>query len=115
VRRRPDVVTVGGNDLLIGRGAAEIAANLRLIAERLAALEARVILNTIYDPSDGGGDVARELLGLPAELRPGAGWNLRLATNSSASRRASRRSFCRPSPPSASWTCAAVTTSVACG
>ncbi len=63
----PDVVTLtaGGNDFLQGsfqalnsladwgRVAAEPLANLERIAERLAAFACPVILNTIYDPTDG--------------------------------------------------------------
>ena len=66
-----DVVTLtaGGNDLLMGRGASQILANLRLIADRLATLDATVIINTVYDPSDGDDEVGQALLGLPPELR----------------------------------------------
>ena len=62
-------VTAGGNDLLSGRPAAAIVANLEQIAERLARLDATVILNTIYDPTDGDDALGRELLGLPEETR----------------------------------------------
>jgi lysophospholipase L1-like esterase len=68
--RDVDVVTLtaGGNDLLLGRPAAAITANLRAIAEHLAQLDARVILNTIYDPTDGDDALAGQV-GLPPELR----------------------------------------------
>jgi lysophospholipase L1-like esterase len=66
-----DVVTVtaGGNDLLMGRPARAIVRNLEQIGARLARLEATVVLNTVYDPTDGDDAVGRELLGLPPETR----------------------------------------------
>ena len=62
-------VTAGGNDLLMGRPAAAIVANLEEIAARLARLGATVIFNTIYDPTDGDDALGRDLLGLPEETR----------------------------------------------
>ena len=70
-RRDADVVTVtaGGNDLLMGRPALAIVRNLEEIAARLARLDARVIVNTVYDPTDGDDALGQELLGLPPETR----------------------------------------------
>jgi lysophospholipase L1-like esterase len=61
-----DVVTLtaGGNDLLGGDLARAILRRLHEIAERIQPLDARVIINTIYDPSDGDNDVGRSELGL---------------------------------------------------
>jgi lysophospholipase L1-like esterase len=84
---KPDVVTLtaGGNDLLMQAvsGAPDRVApsdrtaeyagddtlrNLRQIAERLAALNCPVIINTVYDPTDGD-DALAALLGVPPERR----------------------------------------------
>jgi lysophospholipase L1-like esterase len=61
-----DVVTLtaGGNDLLIGDVPRAILRRLCRIADRIQPLGARVIINTIYDPSDGDNDVGRRELGL---------------------------------------------------
>ncbi len=61
-----DVVTLtaGGNDLLGGDLPRAILRRLHQIAERIEPLGARVIVNTIYDPSDGDNDVGRRELGL---------------------------------------------------
>jgi lysophospholipase L1-like esterase len=61
-----DVVTLtaGGNDLLGGDLPRAILRRLHQIAERIQPLDARVIVNTIYDPSDGNNDVGRRELGL---------------------------------------------------
>jgi lysophospholipase L1-like esterase len=61
-----DVVTVtaGGNDLLGGHLPHAIVHRLHQIAERIQPLGARVVINTIYDPSDGNNDVGRRELGL---------------------------------------------------
>jgi lysophospholipase L1-like esterase len=61
-----DVVTltVGGNDLLRGDLPSAILGRLRQIAQRLEPLGARVVVNTIYDPSDGDDEVGRHELGL---------------------------------------------------
>ena len=61
-----DVVTLtaGGNDLLGGDLPRSILRRLRQIAERIQRLDARVVANTIYDPSDGNNDVGRRELGL---------------------------------------------------
>ena len=61
-----DVVTVtaGGNDLLSGHLPHAIVRRLHQIAERIQPLGARVVINTIYDPSDGNNDVGRRELGL---------------------------------------------------
>jgi lysophospholipase L1-like esterase len=61
-----DVVTLtaGGNDLLGGDLPRAILRRLHQIAERIEPLGARVVVNTIYDPSDGDNDVGRRELGL---------------------------------------------------
>jgi lysophospholipase L1-like esterase len=58
-------LTAGGNDLLLQQQSAEILRRLEWIAEHLVALEARVIINTVYDPSDGDDEVGGRELGLP--------------------------------------------------
>jgi len=67
---KPDVVTLtaGGNDLLMGQPAEPILANLERIAEALDGLSAPVLLNTVYDPTDGDDDLSSEV-GLPREMR----------------------------------------------
>jgi lysophospholipase L1-like esterase len=61
-----DVVTLtaGGNDLLGGELPRAILRRLLQIAQRLEPLGARVVVNTVYDPSDGDNDVGRRELGL---------------------------------------------------
>jgi lysophospholipase L1-like esterase len=61
-----DVVTLtaGGNDLLVGDLPRAILRRLHQIAQRIQPLGARVVVNTIYDPSDGDNDVGRRELGL---------------------------------------------------
>jgi lysophospholipase L1-like esterase len=61
-----DVVTItaGGNDLLAGTLPRAILRRLDQIAQRIGPLSARVVVNTIYDPSDGDNDVGRRELGL---------------------------------------------------
>src|SRR5262245_66278461 len=61
-----DVVTLtaGGNDLLGRNLPGAILRRLRQIAERIQPLGGRVVVNTIYDPSDGDNDVGRRELGL---------------------------------------------------
>jgi len=61
-----DVVTLtaGGNDLLAGELPRAILRRLHQIALRIEPLGARVVVNTIYDPSDGDNDVVRRALGL---------------------------------------------------
>jgi GDSL-like Lipase/Acylhydrolase family len=63
---RADVVTLtaGGNDLLGGHLPRAILRRLHEIAARIQPLGARVIVNTIYDPSDGDNDLGRRELGL---------------------------------------------------
>jgi lysophospholipase L1-like esterase len=56
--------TAGGNDLLGGELPRAILRRLDQIAARIQPLGARVVLNTIYDPSDGDNDVGRRELGL---------------------------------------------------
>ena len=57
-------LTAGGNDLLLGDLPRAILRRLHQIAQRIQPLGARVVLNTIYDPSDGDNDVGRRELGL---------------------------------------------------
>jgi lysophospholipase L1-like esterase len=61
-----DVVTLtaGGNDLLLGDPPHVILRRLHQIAQRIQPLGARVVVNTVYDPSDGDNDVGRRELGL---------------------------------------------------
>ena len=61
-----DVVTLtaGGNDLLLGDLPRSILGRLEQVADRIARLGARVVANTVYDPSDGDNDVGRRELGL---------------------------------------------------
>jgi lysophospholipase L1-like esterase len=61
-----DVVTLtaGGNDLLGGDLPRVILRRLHQVAGRLQPLGARVVLNTVYDPSDGDNDLGRRELGL---------------------------------------------------
>lgn len=67
----PDVITltIGGNDLvLVGDDVAPIVQRIEAIADRLARLGCAVIMNTVYDPTDGD-DTVGESLGLPRDLR----------------------------------------------
>ncbi|MDQ4081807.1 MAG: SGNH/GDSL hydrolase family protein [Actinomycetota bacterium] len=57
-------LTAGGNDLLTGDFPRRILRRLDQIAERIEPLGARVIVNTVYDPSDGDNEVGRRELGL---------------------------------------------------
>jgi lysophospholipase L1-like esterase len=57
-------LTAGGNDLLVGDLPGAILRRLRQIAQRIRPLGDRVLINTIYDPSDGDNDVGRHELGL---------------------------------------------------
>jgi len=61
-----DVVTltVGGNDLLLGHLPRAILRRLEQIAEPIQLFGARVVVNTIYDPSDGDNDAGRREMGL---------------------------------------------------
>jgi lysophospholipase L1-like esterase len=61
-----DIVTLtaGGNDLLLGHLPRAILHRLQQIAVRIQPLGARVVINTIYDPSDGDNEVGRRELGL---------------------------------------------------
>jgi len=61
-----DVVTLtaGGNDLLGGSLPRGILRRLEQIVDRIEPLGARVIVNTVYDPTDGDNDVGRRELGL---------------------------------------------------
>jgi len=57
-------LTAGGNDLLGGDLPRAILRRLHQIAQRIQPLAARVVVNTIYDPSDGDNDVGGRDLGL---------------------------------------------------
>src|SRR5213593_2293667 len=57
-------LTAGGNDLLLGDLPRAILRRLHQIAQRIQPLGARVVVNTVYDPSDGDNDVGRRELGL---------------------------------------------------
>jgi lysophospholipase L1-like esterase len=57
-------LTAGGNDLLAGDLPRAILRRLHEIAERIEPLAARVVVNNIYDPSDGDNAVGRRELGL---------------------------------------------------
>ena len=61
-----DVVTLtaGGNDLLGGDSPRAILRRLDQIVQRLQPLRARVVVNTVYDPSDGDNAIGRRELGL---------------------------------------------------
>jgi lysophospholipase L1-like esterase len=61
-----DVVTLtaGGNDLLGGDSPRSILRRFHQIARRIQPIGARVVVNTIYDPSDGDNAVGRRALGL---------------------------------------------------
>jgi acyl-CoA thioesterase-1 len=61
-----DVVTLtaGGNDLLVGELPRHILRRLDQIGDRIEQLDGRVIVNTVYDPSDGDNEVGRHELGL---------------------------------------------------
>jgi lysophospholipase L1-like esterase len=61
-----DVVTLtaGGNDLLGGDSPRQILRRLHEIADKIERLGARVLVNTVYDPSDGDNEVGRRELGL---------------------------------------------------
>ena len=57
-------LTAGGNDLLGGDRPRHVLRRLHAIADRIQQLEARVIVNTVYDPSDGDNEVGRRALDL---------------------------------------------------
>jgi lysophospholipase L1-like esterase len=61
-----DIVTLtaGGNDLLLGHPPRAILRRLQQITERIQPLGARVVVNTIYDPSDGDNEAGRREMGL---------------------------------------------------
>lgn len=70
IEGQPGVITLtaGGNDLLMGEDPAAILERLRRIAVGLDTLQGRVVLNTVYDPTDGDDSLAREA-GLDPDLR----------------------------------------------
>jgi lysophospholipase L1-like esterase len=57
-------LTAGGNDLLLGHLPRAILRRLQQIAEPIQLFCARVVVNTIYDPSDGDNDAGRREMGL---------------------------------------------------
>ena len=57
-------ITAGGNDLLGGDLPRAILRRLHQIAQRIQPLSAGVVVNTIYDPSDGDNELGRRELGL---------------------------------------------------
>jgi hypothetical protein len=57
-------LTASGNDLLHGDVPGAILRRLHEIAQRIEPLGSRVVVNTIYDPSDGDDEVGRRELGL---------------------------------------------------
>jgi hypothetical protein len=61
-----DIVTLtaGGNDLLGGELPRATLRRLGQISATIEPLGARVIINTVYDPSDGDNEVGRRELGL---------------------------------------------------
>jgi lysophospholipase L1-like esterase len=61
-----DVVTLtaGGNDLLGGDLPRTILRRLHQIAKRIQPIGTRVLINTVYDPSDGDNNVVRHELDL---------------------------------------------------
>lgn len=63
VKIAPDVITltVGGNNFLIGEPAKEIAARIEVIARELRRYGCPVLMNTVYDPSDGDDSLAEEI------------------------------------------------------
>jgi lysophospholipase L1-like esterase len=70
VEIEPQVVTVtaGGNDFLAGRDSRHVRENIERIGMRLAEFRCPVIMNTIYDPTDGD-DRLGERLGIAPERR----------------------------------------------
>jgi lysophospholipase L1-like esterase len=67
----PEVITltIGGNDLaLLQEPTADILPRLAAIGERLAGFGCTVIINTVYDPTDGS-DAVGEEAGFRPELR----------------------------------------------
>jgi lysophospholipase L1-like esterase len=62
-------LTAGGNDLLGGELPGAILRRLAQIAQRIEPLGARVVINTIYDPSDGDNGVGRRDLVFPGSQR----------------------------------------------
>jgi lysophospholipase L1-like esterase len=57
-------LTAGGNDLLGGDLPRAILRRVHHVAARIHPLGAQVVLNTVYDPSDGDNHVGRRELGL---------------------------------------------------
>jgi len=57
-------LTAGGNDLLLGHLPRAILRRLDQIAEPIQLFRGRVVVNTIYDPSDGDNDAGRREMGL---------------------------------------------------
>lgn len=66
-------LTIGGNDLLMGSVAEDVVPIIEACAARLENLVTTVIINTIYDPSDGSDDkLTADAIGIlfePAVMR----------------------------------------------
>jgi lysophospholipase L1-like esterase len=92
-----DVVTLtaGGNDLLGGDTPRVILRWLHQIADRIQPLGGRVVVNTVYDPSDGDNDVGRRELGLSRLATIGLRRRL-TALNRGVGKLASERASCSP-------------------
>ena len=67
---RPEVVTltVGGNDFLLEDPPGEVLGRINRISDRLTGYACPVILNTIYDPTDGDDSLSAEM-GMRPERR----------------------------------------------
>ena len=85
-------LTAGGNDLLGGDLPRAILRRLHQIANRIQPLGARVVINTIYDPSDGDNDVGRRELGLSRLATIELRWRLN-ALNGGIGKLARERGF----------------------
>jgi lysophospholipase L1-like esterase len=57
-------LTAGGNDLLLHELPDDILGRLEQVADHLETTGARVIMNTVYDPSDGDDEMGGRELGL---------------------------------------------------
>ena len=61
-------LTIGGNDLLMGVVPSSILSDIERIAEALESARCPVIMNTVYDPTDGDDRLA-SILGMPVTMR----------------------------------------------
>lgn len=63
-------LTIGGNDFLQGSTVRQIVRNIELISQKIAAFSgAKVIMNTIYDPTDGDDALAASIGLSPSQRR----------------------------------------------